>query len=264
MDRKTGSHLQPTVTQDPLQTVNRRKVLGLAAAGVAGGYVFSEAAFPLPALAATTTEQGALAPAVVNLTDAPTIAVDASLGNDFRVTIAASRAMGNPTNPADGQKIVFQITQGAAGSSTITWGSAFQFSSGLPQPTLSTTAGQTDLLGFIYNAAKGTWLLVAFVNGFSPIIFPTVSGVSPNTGPLKGGTAITITGTGFVNGATVVIGQGSGAGSGAIAATNVVVVSPTEITAVTGAGTKAGTYNLFVITSGGTSVANSGDKFTYH
>jgi hypothetical protein len=36
----------------------------------------------------------------------------------------------------------------------------------MPQPTLSTSAGQTDLLGFIYNAAKGTWLFAAFVNGF--------------------------------------------------------------------------------------------------
>ena len=179
---------QPIVTQDPLQTVNRRKVLGLAAAGVAGGYVLSEAAFASPAFAATTTEQGALAPAVVILADSPTIAVDASQGNDFRVTIAASRAMGNPANPADGQKIVLQITQGAAGSCTITWGSAFEFSSGLPQANLSTTAGQTDLLAFIYNASIARWLLVAIVNGFNPTIttppagtyrlFPTTSGPS--------------------------------------------------------------------------------------
>ena len=47
---------------------------------------------------------------------------------------------------------------------------------------------------------------------------PTVSAVSPNSGPVTGGTAITITGTGFPTGATVVIGQGSGAGAGAIAA----------------------------------------------
>ena len=120
-----------------------------------------------PASAATTTGSGAMAPAVVSLTDAATIAVDASLGNDFRVTIAASRTMGNPANPTDGQKITFQITQGAAGSATITWSSSYEFSDGLPQPTLSTTAGQTDLLGFIYNAAKGKWLLAAFVNGFS-------------------------------------------------------------------------------------------------
>ena len=83
------------------------------------------------------------------------------------VTIGGNRTMGNPSNPADGQQIIFQVTQGAGGSSALTWGSGYEFSAGLPQPTLSTTAGQTDLLGFIYNAAKGKWLLAAFVNGFS-------------------------------------------------------------------------------------------------
>ena len=47
-------------------------------------------------------EQGALAPAVVSLADAQTIAVDASQGNDFRVTIGTSRTMGNPSNPTAG------------------------------------------------------------------------------------------------------------------------------------------------------------------
>ena len=92
--------------------------------------------------------------------------MDASLGNDFRVTIAGNRTMGNPANPSNGQQIIFQVTQGSGGSFTLSWGSSYEFSAGLPQPSLSTTAGQTDLLGFIYNAAKGTWLLAAFVNGF--------------------------------------------------------------------------------------------------
>ena len=43
----------------------------------------------------------------------------------------------------------------------------YEFAAGLPQPTLSTTAGQADLLGFIYNASKGKWLLVAVVTGFA-------------------------------------------------------------------------------------------------
>ena len=116
---------------------------------------------------ATTTEPGALAPAVVSLTDAATITVDASVGNDFRVTIAGNRTMGNPANPTDGQQIIFQVTQGSSGSFTLAWGSAYEFSAGLPQPTLSTTAGHIDLLGFIYNATKSTWLFAAFVNGFS-------------------------------------------------------------------------------------------------
>jgi hypothetical protein len=155
------------------QTVSRRNIfksaVGVAAAGAAGGAVLTDATGS-PALAAeqaTTVEQGALAPAVVALTDAATIAVDASLGNDFRVTIAGNRTLGNPANPVNGQQIIFQITQGSGGSFTLSWGSDYEFSSTLPQPTLSTAAGQTDLLGFIYNAAKGTWLLAAFVNGFS-------------------------------------------------------------------------------------------------
>jgi len=239
-------------------TVNRRMVLGLAAAGVAGGSVLAEG-FSSPALAATTTEPGAVAPAVVNLTDAPTIAVNASLGNDFRVTITANRSMGNPANAVDGQKIVFQITQGGTGSCTITWGSLYEFSSGLPQPTLSTIVGQTDLLAFIYNAALGKWLFVAFVGQFYPA--PTVTNVSPNSGPKTGGTPITITGTGFVPGSKVVIGQGSGP-FGGIPAT-VETITPTTITATTGGGAKAGTWNLFVTTPGGANAANAGDSFTY-
>jgi len=150
--------------------LSRRKIVkgavGVAAAGAAVGSVLAKAS-PAAAATTTTTEPGAVAPAVVPLTDAATIAVDASLGSDFRVTIAANRTMGNPANPTDGQQIIFQITQGASGSAAITWGSGYEFSAGLPQPTLSTNAGQTDLLGFIYNAGNGTWLLAAFVNGFS-------------------------------------------------------------------------------------------------
>ena len=239
-------------------TVNRRKLLGLAAAGVAGGSVLAEG-FSSPALAATTTEPGAVAPAVVALTDAPTIVVNASLGNDFRVTIAASRTMGNPSNATDGQKIVFQVTQGGAGSCTITWGSLYEFSAALPQPTLSTTVGQTDLLAFIYNGALGKWLFVAFVGEFYAV--PTVSAVSPNSGPTTGGTSITITGTGFVPGAKVVIGQGDGLIGGIPATVN--SITSTTITATTGGGAKAGKWGLFVTTPGGTSTPKASDDFSY-
>ena len=136
----------------------RRAVLAPQARGLAGQQAAS---------ASTAVEPGAVAPSVVRLADAGTIAVDASLGNDFRVTIAGNRTMGTPANPANGQQIIFQVTQGSGGSSALGWDSGYEFSTGLPQPTLSPAAGQTDLLGFIYNAAKGKWLLAAFVNGFS-------------------------------------------------------------------------------------------------
>ena len=169
MDRQSSTRKQ---AQDSGQVLSRRKMFrgaALVAATGAGAVVLGDAtASPASAAPqATTVESGAVAPAVVNLTDAATIAVDASAGNDFRVTIAGNRTMGNPANPTDGQKITFQVTQGSSGSFTLAWGSAFEFSSGLPQPTLSTTAGLTDLLCFIYNATKGRWLLAAFVPGFS-------------------------------------------------------------------------------------------------
>jgi hypothetical protein len=125
-------------------------------------------------------------------------------------------------------------------------------------------------------AKAGTWSLFVTTSGgtsaanagdnftyVAPSVVPTVSAVSPGSGPTSGGTAITITGTGFVSGATVRIGQGNGPVTGAIAATNVTVVSSTKITATTGGGAKAGTWSLFVATSGGTSAANAGDNFTY-
>ena len=146
-----GGHYAPAILDSPAgagsdQLLSRRKIfkgaVGAAAVG-AGADVLTGTASPASAAAqATTVEPGAVAPAVVVLTDAATIAVDASLGNDFRVTIAGSRTMGTPSNPVDGQKITFQVTQGTGGPFTITWGSGYEFSAGLPQPTLSTTAGR--------------------------------------------------------------------------------------------------------------------------
>ncbi len=167
--------------------------MGVAAAG-AGVAVLADATSAKAAVLATTTESGALAPAVVNLTDAATIAVDASLGNDFRVTLGGNRTMGTPANPADGQKITFQVTQGSGGPYSLSWGSGYSFSSALAQPALSTTAGDIDLLCFIYNSSMSAWLLAAFVNGFTgstttPTPTPTTTTPTPTpttTGPASG------------------------------------------------------------------------------
>ncbi|MEI7926141.1 MAG: IPT/TIG domain-containing protein, partial [Chloroflexota bacterium] len=82
---------------------------------------------------------------------------------------------------------------------------------------------------------------------------PTVSAVAPALGPSAGGTSITITGTGFVSGATVTIGG--------TAATGVTVVSATSITATTPAGTP-GSATVTVRNSDG-QAANVGGGFTF-
>ena len=58
---------------------------------------------------------------------------------------------------------------------------------------------------------------------------PTVTSVSPTSGPTAGGTTITINGTNFVSGATVRVGG--------VAATGVTFLSATQVRANTPAGT---------------------------
>lgn len=104
--------------------------------------------------------------AVVSLTDATTIAVDASLGNHFRVTLAGNRTLGAPTNPVDGQKIIFEIIQDATGTRTLTYASGYVFSTDIPTPILSTAANKRDFLGFVYNSTTAVWCCLAVVRGF--------------------------------------------------------------------------------------------------
>lgn len=116
---------------------------------------------------AGATFTGAISPAVVVLSDGSSISVNAALGNVFTVTLGGNRTLANPTNPTDGQFIRFLVTQDSTGSRTLSFGTAYDFSTSLPSPTLSTAAGTTDVLGFHYSATMSKWLFIAFVNGFS-------------------------------------------------------------------------------------------------
>jgi CSLREA domain-containing protein/uncharacterized repeat protein (TIGR01451 family) len=80
-------------------------------------------------------------------------------------------------------------------------------------------------------------------------VIPTIASITPATGPPAGGTPITIVGTNFTPGATVTIGG--------LAATSVVVVDATTITAVTPAHA-AGTVDVMVTVAGPRSVTRTG------
>jgi hypothetical protein len=99
----------------------------------------------------------ALSQGVFALTDAATIATDASKGNIFDVTLGNNRTMGAPTNPINGQEILYRIRQDGTGSRTITWNSAFQFSTTYPSPTLTTTANRVDHVSFRYYSTDSKW-----------------------------------------------------------------------------------------------------------
>src|SRR5439155_26210145 len=101
------------------------------------------------------------------------------------------------------------------------------------------TSNNTSADDFTYNAVQ-----------------PAITSVSPNNGPSGGGTSVTITGSNFINGASVNFGT--------TAATGVVVNSSTSITAVSPGTLTPGQVDVRVITSGGTSPVVTGDHFTYN
>ena len=83
---------------------------------------------------------------------------------------------------------------------------------------------------------------------------PTVAGVSPNTGPVGGGTQVTISGANFTG--------TTGVSFGGVAASGVSVVSASSITAISPAHA-AGTVDVTVTSSSGTSALSASDKFSY-
>ena len=89
----------------------------------------------------------------VALTDAATIAVDMSLGNNFSVTLGGNRSLGDPTNVTAGQSGVIVITQDGTGSRTLAYaGTKYKFAGGTA-PTLTTTAAAVDVLAYYCESA---------------------------------------------------------------------------------------------------------------
>lgn len=126
--------------------------------GVANGYASLNSAARVPA--------AQLGQNPVNLIDSATISVDASLSNQFRITLAGNRTLANPTNAYDGQMIMFSIKQDATGGRTLTLDTKYRFGSDITSITLSTTAGKTDKLGVQYNQADDKFDVISFVRGF--------------------------------------------------------------------------------------------------
>jgi hypothetical protein len=84
---------------------------------------------------------------------------------------------------------------------------------------------------------------------------PTVTGINPNTGPMAGGTNVTVTGTGFT-GATAV-------NFGPVAVPNPTVTSDTQLTVASPQAAAPGPVDVTVTTPAGASAASPADQFTY-
>lgn len=117
------------------------------------------------------------------------------------------------------------------------------------------TPGATGDITWTYSDFRdtGAWVTALKPAPTAPVTPPTVSAISPASGAAAGGTAVTITGTGFLPVATVLFG--------AVPAGSVTVTSPTSLTATSPAGT--GAVNVTVTTTDGTSAVSAAGQFTY-
>jgi hypothetical protein len=103
---------------------------------------------------------------VVALTDAATIATDASLGSQFRVTLGGNRTLGNPTNPANGMVATWELIQDGTGSRTLALDTAFALGTTISSTTLTTTVSKRDFLTAVYNSTASKWYVINFVKGY--------------------------------------------------------------------------------------------------
>jgi hypothetical protein len=85
------------------------------------------------------------------LTDGATISVDASLSNNFKVTLEGNRTLANPTNLSDGMVLNFRIKQDATGTRTLAYGSKYKWPGGTAF-VLSTAAGAVDMISCYYDS----------------------------------------------------------------------------------------------------------------
>jgi hypothetical protein len=104
--------------------------------------------------------------APVVLTDAATIATDASLSNLFTVTLGGNRTLGNPTNAVDGQRITWAILQDGTGTRTLAYDTKFRFGTDITGATLTTTINKTDYLTVIYRSGADKFDVIEFRKGY--------------------------------------------------------------------------------------------------
>ena len=153
------------------------------------------------------------------------------------------------------------VSSCAYGVSTTTAGDIYTIATGVTSPSAVAFTGPTSVLsdgtGNLYltdGPTSGSSQNLDELTG-GPAAAPVVTGISPSAGPTGGGTTVTIVSSlPNFTGATAVH-------FGLTAATNVTVVSPSEVTATSPAGT--GTVDVTVTTPVGTSATSPADQFLY-
>ena len=194
-------------------------------------------------ITATTPAQSA---GVVNVVVTNSNGQSGTLTNGYTYTASPAPTSISPTSgpTGGGTPVTISGTNFASGA-TVTFGGTAATnvvvvsSTSITASTPAQSAGVVNVVVTNSNGQSGT-----LTNGYTYTASPAPTSISPTSGPTGGGTPVTISGTNFASGATVTFGG--------TAATNVVVVSSTSITASTPAHA-AGAVNVVVTNSNGQS-----------
>ena len=164
-------------------------------------------------------------------------------------------AVSPPAGPKAGGTVVTITGTGFVNGATVSFGGAAATNvtvAGNGTTITATSPSGTTKVNVTVSTPGGT-SSTSTADQFTYDAVPAVSKLSVTTGPQAGGTAVTITGTGFVAGSTTVL-------FGAVPAT-IVTLSATSIKVTSPPGT--GVVDVTVTTPGGTSAGVPGDRFTY-
>lgn len=161
-----GSHSDWTISLGATAGVSSSRTISGGGLATGGGDLSADRTITVTAASASDVRVGtdttkaltaaALvgAAAFVALTDAATIATDASLGFNFKVTLGGNRTFGAPTNLTDGVTYVWDISQDATGSRVPSFNAIFDWGSA-GAPTFSTGANKKDKVIGQYSSASG-------------------------------------------------------------------------------------------------------------
>ena len=184
------------------------------------------------------------------------VGVEATVAN-AQVPLPAVTSISPSSGPTTGGTTVTITGTGFTGATKVVFGTvaAASFTAVSSTEVTAVSPAQAAAWHNIYmTTPNGTSAAVTADEFTYEVLPPSISGISPTSGPTTGGTTVTITGTGFTGATKVVFGT--------VAATSFTVMSSTEITAVSPA-QAAAWHNIYVTTQSGTSAPVSLDEFTY-
>ncbi|MFB6397934.1 IPT/TIG domain-containing protein [Polymorphospora sp. 2-325] len=171
--------------------------------------------------------------------------------NDSPVVTAVSPNAG----PAAGGNTVTITGTNLAGATGITFGSGNNATDVSCTAILCTAVAPAGNAGDVHVqvTTPGGTSATSDADRYTYVSAPTVTAVSPNTGPLAGGNTVTITGTDLA-GASITFGSGTNATDVSCTATSCTAVAPPG---------NAGDVHVQATTIGGTSATSVDNQYTY-